>query len=123
MVCQQTAPRIPRSPPGNISRLSPWELVGMDYLGPINPPSAEGHRYILLIADYMTKFIGGACHHSADGTEVLNTWEANWGATALLHELLAWSRGLVAGGNQQISHLCGNPACLEADHVCLETTD
>jgi hypothetical protein len=79
----------------------------MDYLGPINPPSADGHRYILLIADYMTKFIGGVCHHSADGTEVLNTWESNWGAT------FGWPQAIYCDNGSHFSNMVFQAATMK----------
>ena len=35
---------------------SPWHHLGMDFVGPISPPSVNGNRYILTISDYFTKF-------------------------------------------------------------------
>ena len=35
---------------------SPWFHVGMDFVGPISPPSSSGNRFILTISDYFTKF-------------------------------------------------------------------
>ena len=35
---------------------SPWYHIGMDFMGPIYPPSSCGNRYILTISDYFTKF-------------------------------------------------------------------
>ncbi|KAF5550146.1 UDP-n-acetyl-D-mannosamine 6-dehydrogenase [Fusarium phyllophilum] len=40
---------------------------------------------------------------------------------ALLHQVLAWSRGFHADESQHISHLCSKPKCLGAAHVALET--
>ena len=34
----------------------PFEAWGMDIVGPITPPSAKGHRYILAITDYFSKW-------------------------------------------------------------------
>ncbi|CAF3648027.1 unnamed protein product [Fusarium graminearum] len=42
------------------------------------------------------------------------------GKFATLHQVLAWSRGLVAEGEEQVSHLCGKPACLIAEHVVIK---
>ncbi|KAF5012459.1 hypothetical protein FDECE_1511 [Fusarium decemcellulare] len=81
LVCQQTSPRLPRSLPNSIAKLGPWDMVAMDYLGPITPTSSKGHAYILLIADYMTRFIGGAVHLKANAEEVAREWESGWGAT------------------------------------------
>jgi len=35
---------------------APWFQLGMDFVGPISPPSQSGNRYILTISDYFTKF-------------------------------------------------------------------
>ena len=35
---------------------SPWHHLGMDFVGPISPPSQDGNRYILTVSDYFTKF-------------------------------------------------------------------
>ena len=34
---------------------SPWYHLGMDFVGPISPPSRSGNRYILTLSDYFTK--------------------------------------------------------------------
>lgn len=36
---------------------SPWFHVGIDFMGPINPTSVQGNRYILTISDYFSKFV------------------------------------------------------------------
>ena len=35
---------------------APWFHLGMDFVGPISPPSRNGNRCILTISDYFTKF-------------------------------------------------------------------
>ena len=35
---------------------TPFEQVAVDLIGPINPPSSEGHRYILTLVDYGTRY-------------------------------------------------------------------
>ena len=35
----------------------PFEVLGMDFLGPIKPNSLQGNNYILVITDYFTKWI------------------------------------------------------------------
>ena len=35
---------------------SPWHHLGMDFVGPISPPSLGGNQYILTVSDYFTKF-------------------------------------------------------------------
>jgi len=34
----------------------PFEMWGMDVIGPISPPSSKGHRFILAITDYFSKW-------------------------------------------------------------------
>ena len=34
----------------------PFEMWGMDVIGPINPPTSKGHRFILAITDYFSKW-------------------------------------------------------------------
>jgi len=34
----------------------PFEIWGMDVIGPISPPSSKGHRFILTITDYFSKW-------------------------------------------------------------------
>lgn len=35
----------------------PFERLGLDFLGPLSPRSAEGNSYILVITDYFTKWV------------------------------------------------------------------
>ena len=35
---------------------SPWFHIGIDFISPISPASAQGNRYILTLSDYFTKF-------------------------------------------------------------------
>ena len=34
----------------------PFERIAIDLMGPFSPPSAEGHRYVLTIIDYATRY-------------------------------------------------------------------
>ena len=36
---------------------SPWFHLGIDFVGPISPPSDSGNRYILTLSDYFTKWV------------------------------------------------------------------
>ena len=40
-----------------VAAKSPWYHLGMDFVGPISPPSYHGNRYILTVSDYFTKFV------------------------------------------------------------------
>ena len=37
--------------------VSPWYQVGIDFIGPLQPPSTQGSRYILIINNYFTKYL------------------------------------------------------------------
>ena len=50
----------------------PFEQVGMDLIGPINPESQEGHRYILTIIDYGTRYPEAVPLKSATSESVSN---------------------------------------------------
>jgi hypothetical protein len=36
---------------------APFEVLGLDFLGPIQPASLEGNNYVLVITDYFTKWV------------------------------------------------------------------
>ena len=47
-----------RVPIANITRVDvPFQLSNMDFIGPIKPPSAQGHRYCLCIVDNCTRWL------------------------------------------------------------------
>ena len=57
--CQKTVPR------GRVTRVplqkmplvdSPFKRVAIDLIGPITPASEEGHRYVLTLVDYATRY-------------------------------------------------------------------
>ena len=35
----------------------PFAKWGLDFIGPINPPSSTGHTYILIVMDYCTQWV------------------------------------------------------------------
>ena len=37
--------------------VSTWHHIGIDFIGPVNPVSRFGSRYILTISDYYSKFV------------------------------------------------------------------
>ena len=50
-----------------ILQFSPMDMIGMDFIGPINPPcGATGAVYILLVVDYFSRFLFGAPLQKAD---------------------------------------------------------
>jgi hypothetical protein len=44
----------------------PWQLVGVDFMGPFNT-NLHGNRYIILAIDHFTKFAEGAATVTFDG--------------------------------------------------------
>ena len=51
----------------SVLQFSPMDMVGMDFIGPINPPcEATGATYILLVVDYFSRFVFGAALGKAD---------------------------------------------------------
>jgi len=57
-VCQVHGDFIHQAPGYLRSKTSTWpfEMWGMDVVGPISPPSSKGHRFILVITDYFSKW-------------------------------------------------------------------
>ena len=58
-VCQRTVAkgRVPKVPLGKVPIIdTPFKRIGMDLVGPISPPTSKGHRYILTVVDYATRY-------------------------------------------------------------------
>ncbi|GFO24236.1 gypsy retrotransposon integrase-like protein 1 [Plakobranchus ocellatus] len=58
-VCQRTVKKgtVPRVPLEKVPLIdTPLKRVAIDLVGPINPPSEAGHRFILTLVDYTTRF-------------------------------------------------------------------
>ena len=58
-ICQKTVKRgsIPKAPLEKMPLIdTPFKRVAVDLVGPISPPSEEGHRYILTLVDYATRY-------------------------------------------------------------------
>ena len=58
-VCQKTIARglVPRTPLGDMPLIDqPFKRVAIDLVGPIAPASDKGHRYILTLVDYATRY-------------------------------------------------------------------
>ena len=58
-ICQTSANKernlaMPLQPVYEIRPFAKW---GLDFIGPINPPSSTGHRFILTTTDYCTRWI------------------------------------------------------------------
>jgi len=55
---------------------SPWFHVGIDFVGPISPPSASGNSYILTLSDYFTKWVEAVPH--GEFVQILNVSQSHW---------------------------------------------
>ena len=58
-VCQKTVSKgtVPKLPLQNIPVVDvPFKRVAVDLIGPIDPPNEAGHRYILTLVDYATRY-------------------------------------------------------------------
>jgi hypothetical protein len=60
ILCAQYNPRR-QKPPGKLRPIKPpegvWQLVSMDYHGPITPTSQRGNKYIISLTDVLSKFV------------------------------------------------------------------
>ena len=60
ILCAQHNPRR-KKPPGKLQPIKPpegvWQLVSMDFHGPINPTSRRGNKYIISLTDILSKFV------------------------------------------------------------------
>jgi hypothetical protein len=60
MPCAQHNPRRQKTP-GKLRPIQPpegvWQLVAMDFHGPINPTSQRGNKYIITLTDILSKFM------------------------------------------------------------------
>ena len=56
--CQRSKPRtIKKAPLTQYGAGSPLECIAMDLMGPFDPPTDQGNKYILVIGDYFTKWV------------------------------------------------------------------
>ena len=67
---------------------SPWYHLGMDFVGPISPPSRSGNRYILTLSDYFTKF---AWAKAMPTKEAMNVVSALREVSTIVFTVLDWS--------------------------------
>jgi len=50
----------------------PFMRWGIDFIGPINPPSSAGHRWILTATDYFTRWTEAVALKESNESVVLN---------------------------------------------------
>jgi hypothetical protein len=49
--------KLPPRPTQVIEALGPWDVLHMDFVGPISPASRSGNRYILVVVDHFSKWV------------------------------------------------------------------
>lgn len=54
--------------------LRPWDLVGMDYTGQVNPPGYDGSTHIHVICDYFSRFAMVRATKEPTSDVVCDTW-------------------------------------------------
>lgn len=58
-----------------IKTKQPFVRWGVDFIGPINPPSSVGHKWIITATDYFTRWSEAAALKDANETAVLNFYD------------------------------------------------
>ena len=70
--CQRFGPLRPsRRELKTLLNLQPMDMMGIDFVGPINPPTSHGKHYILVVVDYFSRYLFARATHSADGNVVV----------------------------------------------------
>ncbi|OGE53873.1 hypothetical protein PENARI_c007G07174 [Penicillium arizonense] len=63
----------PAGPHRRIQEFEPMNMIGMDFLGPIQPTCETGARYILVVIDYFSRFVWTATCSRANDDLVAST--------------------------------------------------
>lgn len=69
--CQRMGPLRSSTQIKPIMSLQPLDLLGMDFLGPINPASRNGSKYILLVVDYFSRYLFAQATERSTGAAVV----------------------------------------------------
>lgn len=67
----------------------PFSKVAVDLVGPLSPPSAEGHRYILTLVDYATGFPEAVPLRQVDSTSVAEALLSIFSRVGIPREVLS----------------------------------
>lgn len=55
--CQRLGPLRPSAKLSPIMQLQPMDMIGIDFIGPFNPPAEGGGRYIIIAVDYFSRYV------------------------------------------------------------------
>ncbi|XP_059650636.1 uncharacterized protein LOC132296450 [Cornus florida] len=77
--CQRHGPiqNVPAKELQPIIKLWPFRGWGLDLIGKINPPSSEGHHWVIIATDYFTKWVEAKACKAVDQQTVINFMEQN----------------------------------------------
>ncbi|XP_059669178.1 uncharacterized protein LOC132314320 [Cornus florida] len=77
--CQRHEPiqNVPAKELQPIIKLWPFRGWGLDLIGKINPPSSEGHHWVIVATDYFTKWVEAKACKVVDQQTVINFMEQN----------------------------------------------
>jgi Integrase zinc binding domain len=74
--CQRIAPLRLHPDVRPILSLQPFDLVGMDYVGPITPVADNGDKYVLVIVDYFCRFAIAKSYPAATSENALDLFRS-----------------------------------------------
>lgn len=82
----------------------PFDCVGVDLVGPIRPSSARGHKYILVMVDYATRYPEAVALRAIDAATVAEALWNMWSRLGVPRQMLTDQ------GTQFVSELMGGSA-------------
>ena len=59
-----------------IAHLQPFDMVSLDFIGPITPVSAQGNRYTVIMVEYFTRFLFARAVAAAPGEAARGLFES-----------------------------------------------
>ena len=90
--CQKVYPRgrVKKAPLGKLPLVGvPFERVAVDLIGPIIPASEEGHRFVLVMVDYATRYPEAVPLKSTDSVHVAEALLGMWARVGIPKEVLS----------------------------------
>lgn len=91
-ICQRCTPKgsTPKVPLGKMPIIdTPFDRVAIDIIGPIIPSSERGHRYILTMVDYATRYVEAKPLKTAKSEEVAEALWEMWSRLGVPREILS----------------------------------
>lgn len=108
-LCQRTSPkgRVSKVPLGEMPLIdAPFERIAVDLVGPIQPCSERGHRYILVMMDYATRYPEAAPLKSVEAEKVAEELVVMFTRLGIPREILTdLGSQFISGVMKEISRL------------------